>query len=38
MIALVIGSHIAASSSMSSFDALNIERLARSVNEMAVHI
>jgi len=35
---LVIGSHIAASSSMSSFDASNIERLARLVNEMAIHI
>jgi hypothetical protein len=28
LIALVIGSHIAASSSMSSFDASNIERWA----------
>ncbi|MGY8636563.1 hypothetical protein RAD15_29235 [Bradyrhizobium sp. 14AA] len=38
LIALVIGSHIAASSSRSGFDASNIERLARLVNEMAIHI
>ncbi|MHC2705100.1 hypothetical protein ACVMHZ_008263 [Bradyrhizobium liaoningense] len=38
MITLVIHSHIAASSSKSSFDAPNIERLARLVNEMAIHI
>jgi hypothetical protein len=37
-VTLVIGSHIAASSSRSSFDASNIERLARLVNEMAIHI
>jgi hypothetical protein len=37
-ITLVIGSHIATSSPRSSFDAANIERLARSVNEMAIHI
>jgi hypothetical protein len=38
LIALVIGSHGAASSSRSNFDAANIERTARSVNEMAIHI
>jgi len=37
-VALVFGSHIAASSSRSSFDASNIERLPRLVNEMAIHI
>jgi len=35
--ALAIGSHIA-TGSMSSFDASNIERLARLVNEMAIQI
>jgi len=38
LLTLVIGSHGAASSSMSSFDAANIERTARAVNEMAIHI
>jgi hypothetical protein len=38
LIALAVGSHIAASSSRNSFDAANIERTARSVNEMAIHI
>ncbi|MEY9470377.1 hypothetical protein ABH992_002776 [Bradyrhizobium yuanmingense] len=38
LIALVIGFHSAASGSMSSFDASNIERSARLVNEMAIHI
>jgi hypothetical protein len=37
-IALVVGSHGAASSSRSSFDAPNIKRLVRQVNEMAIHI
>jgi hypothetical protein len=37
-VTLVVGSHIAASSSMSGFDAPNIERSARLVNEMAIHI
>jgi len=37
-VTLVIGSHVAASGSRSGFDASNIERLARSVNEMAIHI
>jgi hypothetical protein len=37
-VTLVIGSHVAASSSRSSFGSVNIERLARSVNEMAIHI
>jgi NAD(P)-dependent dehydrogenase (short-subunit alcohol dehydrogenase family) len=38
LIALMIDSHGAASSSRSSFDASNIERTARLVNEMAIHI
>jgi hypothetical protein len=38
LVTLVIHSHIAASSSRSSFDAPNIEQLARLVNEMAIHI
>ncbi|WP_439365564.1 hypothetical protein ACNJYD_04910 [Bradyrhizobium sp. DASA03005] len=38
LIALAIGFHNAASGSMSSFDAPNIERLAGLVNEMAIHI
>ncbi|WP_256807336.1 hypothetical protein [Bradyrhizobium sp. Bra64] len=37
-VTLVIGSNIALSSSMSSFDAANVERLSRLVNEMALHI
>ncbi|MFK4489784.1 MULTISPECIES: hypothetical protein [unclassified Bradyrhizobium] len=38
LIALVIGFHSAASGLMSSFDASNIERSARLVNEMAIQI
>jgi hypothetical protein len=38
LLALAIDSHDAASGSRSSFDAANIERIARSVNEMAIHI
>jgi len=38
LVALVIDSHGAALGSRSSFDAANIERMARPVNEMAIHI
>ncbi|UUO27582.1 MULTISPECIES: hypothetical protein [Bradyrhizobium] len=38
LIALAIGFHNAASGSMSSFGASNIERSAGLVNEMAIHI
>ncbi|MBH5371871.1 hypothetical protein [Bradyrhizobium glycinis] len=38
LIALVIGIHGAASGSMSSLDASNIEGSARLVNEMAIQI
>ncbi|MEY9357619.1 hypothetical protein ABH994_000340 [Bradyrhizobium yuanmingense] len=38
LVALVIGLHGAASGSMSSFEASNIERSARLVNEMTIQI